>query len=151
VDGKPENADLDRFVTAQNAGGTYARAVAELTAGRKVSHWMWFVFPQLAGLGYSSMSRRYAIASLAEARAYLSHPVLGARLRECAGALLGAPAGRSAEQILGEIDAQKLQSSMTLFRRADPGPTVFADVLDRYFDGARDPMTERLLSDGPPG
>src|SRR5215470_19228805 len=106
--------DLQRFVTAQDAGGTYQRAVAELRAGRKTSHWMWFVFPQIAGLGYSPASRTYAITSLDEARAYLAHPVLGARLIECATILTGLT-GRTAEQIFGEVDAQKLHSSTTLF------------------------------------
>src|SRR5688572_30698624 len=109
--------DLDRFVAAQE--GVYRSALDELRAGRKTGHWMWFVFPQVAGLGSSDMSRRYAIGSLAEARAYLAHPILGARLRECARALL-AVRGRGAEAILGDIDARKLRSSMTLFHRADP-------------------------------
>ena len=120
---------------AQDAGGTYERALAELRAGHKVSHWMWFVFPQVAGLGHSSTSRRYAIASLAEARAYLEHPLLGARLREAAGAVL-ALSGPSAEDIFGPLDAQKLRSSMTLFMRADPAETLFAELIERYFAGA---------------
>ncbi len=127
--------DLQRFVTAQDDGGTYERALAELRAGRKTSHWMWFVFPQEAGLGQSAMSRRYAIGSPAEARAYLGHPVLGPRLRECAAALL-AVEGRSAVEILGEIDAMKLRSSMTLFAAADPGEPLFPAVLERYFAAA---------------
>jgi uncharacterized protein (DUF1810 family) len=109
---------LDRYVTAQERGGTYQRAVAELRAGAKVSHWMWFVFPQIAGLGMSAMSREYAISSIAEARAYLDHPVLGPRLVECAGIVAGTE-GRSAEQIFGPVDAMKLRSSMTLFAAAD--------------------------------
>src|SRR6266576_1503461 len=117
--------DLQRFVTAQDAGGTYQQALAELRAGRKASHWMWFVFPQIAGLGYSPTARSYAITSLAEARAYLAHPVLGPRLTQCAAILAGLPrrttAGlpsRTAEQIFGEIDALKLCSCMTLFMHA---------------------------------
>jgi uncharacterized protein (DUF1810 family) len=135
---------LDRFVTAQDAGGTYHRAAAELRRGSKTSHWMWFVFPQIAGLGQSPTSRRFAISSLDEARAYLAHPVLGPRLIECADIVAQTP-GRTAEQIFGELDAQKLHSSVTLFRRADPGQPVFAQVLDRYFDGLADPATDRLL------
>jgi uncharacterized protein (DUF1810 family) len=132
---------LQRFVAAQDAGGTYDRAAAELRGGRKASHWMWFVFPQIAGLGYSPTSRTYAITSLEEARAYLAHPVLGARLIECATILLGL-ADRTAEQIFGEIDAMKLHSSVTLFRHAAPGEPVFRDVLDRYFGGVPDSATE---------
>lgn len=137
--------DLQRFLDAQDEGGTYERALAELRAGRKRSHWMWFVFPQLTGLGSSAMSQRYAIASLAEAHAYLEQPLLGARLRECAAALL-ALEGRSAEQVMGTVDAVKLRSSMTLFERADPGEPLFAAVLDRFYGGERDGATERLLS-----
>ena len=136
--------DLRRFVEAQDAGGTYERAVAELRAGRKTSHWMWFVFPQIAGLGRSPTAQRYAIASLDEARAYLQHPVLGPRLRECAGVLAELD-GASAEEILGAIDATKLRSSMTLFARAAPNERVFGEVLDRYFGGAHDEETERRL------
>jgi uncharacterized protein (DUF1810 family) len=137
--------DLQRFVAAQDAGGTYRRAVAELRNGRKDSHWMWFIFPQIAGLGYSQASRTYAISSLEEARAYLAHPVLGARLIECAVILTGGP-GRTAEQIFGEVDALKLRSSMTLFMHAAPGEPVFRRVLDRYFDGVPDSVTEQLLA-----
>ncbi|HVD86234.1 MAG TPA: DUF1810 domain-containing protein [Solirubrobacterales bacterium] len=136
---------LQRFVEAQDEGGTYARALAELRAGRKRSHWMWFVFPQIAGLGKSPTSRAYAIRSLGEAKAYLEHPVLGPRLRECARALLEV-SGRTAEQILGGIDAVKLRSSMTLFARADPDEPLFQQVLDRYYGGEPDEATERLLS-----
>jgi uncharacterized protein (DUF1810 family) len=125
---------LQRFLDAQDADGTYERALAELRAGRKQSHWMWFVFPQEAGLGRSPMSQHYAIGSLEEARAYLEHPVLGARLRECAAALLDLE-GRSAEEILGGIDALKLRSSMTLFASADPEEPLFARVLDHYYAG----------------
>ena len=133
--------DLERFVAAQNAGGTYDRAIAELRRGRKTSHWMWFVFPQIAGLGQSSMSRTYAIASLEEAQAYLRHPVLGPRLRECAEVVASARAG-TAVDIFGDIDAVKLRSSMTLFSRADPTEASFQRVLDRYFGGVADPATE---------
>ncbi len=136
--------DLQRFVTAQDAGATYDHAVAELRGGRKTSHWMWFVFPQIAGLGYSPTSRTYAITSLDEARAYLSHPVLGPRLTECAATLAGL-AGRTAEQIFGEVDAMKLQSSMTLFMHAAPGEPVFRQVLDQYFGGIPDSATERRI------
>ncbi|MFI5844268.1 DUF1810 domain-containing protein [Catenuloplanes sp. NPDC051500] len=136
-------ADLQRFVDAQE--DVHDRALAELRAGEKRSHWMWFVFPQLAGLGRSEMAQRYAISSLDEARAYLDHPVLGARLRECTRAVLDA-APRSAEQIFGGIDAVKLRSSMTLFARAaGPDETLFADVLAAYFDGAADPLTTQKL------
>lgn len=135
---------LDRFLAAQDAGGSYERAVAELRAGAKASHWMWFVFPQIAGLGQSPTSRRFAISSLAEARAYLAHPVLGPRLAECATIMAGL-AGHTAEQIFGGIDALKLRSSMTLFLRADPTRQVFAQVLDVYFGGVPDAATERLV------
>jgi uncharacterized protein (DUF1810 family) len=137
-------ADLERFVRAQDDGQTFERAVAELRRGRKSSHWMWFVFPQIAGLGQSPMSTRYAISSLGEARAYLGHPVLGSRLLECAR-ILAERHDRSAQQIFGELDARKLQSSMTLFARAAPDEPVFTDVLDRYFGGTPDPATEQRL------
>jgi uncharacterized protein (DUF1810 family) len=136
---------LQRFLDAQDAGGTYERALGELRAGRKTSHWMWFVFPQIAGLGHSAMSREYAISSLAEAKAYLAHPVLGPRLRECSRALLE-HGDSSALEILGEIDAVKLRSSMTLFARAAPEKPVFREVLDRFYGGAIDEATERLLA-----
>ena len=136
---------LERFVSAQDARGTYDAALAELRAGRKTSHWMWFVFPQLAGLGLSETSRRYAISSLDEARAYLAHPVLGPRLQECARALLGLD-GRTATEILGPVDALKLRSSLTLFARAAPEDPVFGEVLDRYFDGRPDEATDALLA-----
>ena len=138
---------LQRFVEAQDEGGTYDRALGELRAGRKRSHWMWFVFPQVEGLGRSPTAQVYAIDSLAEARAYLAHPLLGPRLRECARALLDLDGG-SAEEILGPIDAVKLRSSMTLFARADPGEPLFADVLERYYDGERDGATEEILGQG---
>jgi uncharacterized protein (DUF1810 family) len=136
------NDQLDRFLTAQEA--VYARALAELRAGRKRSHWMWFVFPQIAGLGTSAMSQHYAIASLDEARAYLAHPILGARLRECAGVVAESEAP-SAELLLGGIDAVKLRSSMTLFHRADPDDPTFSAVLEKYFDGRADPATVQRL------
>jgi uncharacterized protein (DUF1810 family) len=136
--------NLERFVAAQDAGGTYDRAVGELRAGRKTSHWMWFVFPQIAGLGQSAMSREFAISSLEEARAYTTHPVLGPRLIECADIVAACP-GRSAAEIFGGIDAQKLQSSMTLFRRAMPETSEFEAVLNRYFDGQPDPATDSRL------
>ena len=132
---------LDRFVQAQD--GVYDDALAELTAGRKRTHWMWFVFPQIAGLGSSPTAQRYAIRSLDEARAYLAHPVLGPRLRECAQALLAVP-GRPAHEILGHPDDMKLRSSMTLFARAADEPALFEAVLDRFYDGP-DPHTLALL------
>jgi uncharacterized protein (DUF1810 family) len=131
---------LERFVQAQDAGGTFQRAVAELRAGRKVSHWMWFVFPQVEGLGLSAMSQRYAISGLAEARAYLQHPVLGTRLVECATVLAGTD-GKSAAEILGPVDAMKLRSSMTLFAAAAPDQPAFSAVLTKYFGGAPDEAT----------
>jgi uncharacterized protein (DUF1810 family) len=134
---------LERFVAAQDRGGTYERAVAELRAGAKVSHWMWFVFPQVAGLGLSAMAREFAISSVAEARAYLAHPVLGPRLRECAG-VVAATEGRPAERIFGPVDAMKLRSSMTLFDAAEPpeaGQNVFRSVLAKHFDGEPDQAT----------
>ena len=132
---------LQRFVAAQDAGGTYDHATAELRAGRKTSHWMWFVFPQITGLGYSPASRMYAITSLGEARAYLAHPVLGARLIECATILTGLT-GSTAEQIFGEVDALKLRSSITLFMHAAPREPVFRQLLDQYFGGEPDSATE---------
>jgi uncharacterized protein (DUF1810 family) len=138
---------LGRFKIAQDEDGTYTRALAELRAGRKQGHWMWFVFPQLAGLGQSAMSRTYAISSLAEARAYLHHPVLGRRLIECTRILAGLE-GRTAHDVFGSIDAMKLHSSITLFMHASPDDALFRDVLARYFDGAADQATERLLRAG---
>jgi uncharacterized protein (DUF1810 family) len=136
--------DLQRFVDAQDQGDTYAAALAELRAGRKTTHWMWFVFPQIAGLGQSPISRRFAISSLDEAQAYLADPVLGPRLIESARALTQLPI-TSAEEVFGPIDALKLRSSMTLFRRADPEEPMFSQVLDQYFGGEADIGTERLL------
>jgi uncharacterized protein (DUF1810 family) len=138
---------LERFVSAQNQAGTYATAVEELRAGRKRSHWMWFVFPQVAGLGQSSVSRTYAISSLDEARAYLAHPILGPRLIECAHILCDLE-GRTAQDIFGGIDAIKLRSSMTLFAYADSANPIFGQVLEAYFGGAPDDATERLLGVG---
>ena len=131
--------DLERFVRAQDEHQTYTHAVGELRAGRKTGHWMWFVFPQIAGLGRSAMAQAYAIADLAEARAYLLHPVLGPRLVECAEIMAG-HRDKTAEQILGGIDAMKLRSSMTLFAAADPQQPVFRAVLDQFFAGP-DPET----------
>ena len=131
--------DLDRFVAAQD--GSYQRALAEMRAGAKRSHWMWWIFPQIAGLGRSETARTYAIASLDQARAYLAHPVLGARLREAAEAAVSARG--TAEAIFGGIDAMKLRSSMTLFEAAADGAAgaPFRAVLDRFFAGQRDPDT----------
>jgi uncharacterized protein (DUF1810 family) len=140
--------DLSRFVEAQDSAGTYEGALSELRAGSKHGHWMWFIFPQIAGLGQSPTSRKYAISSLDEARAFLNHPVLGARLLDCARAILAVD-GRSAEQILGGIDARKLHSSSTLFLRAAPDEAVFQQTLDKYFGGVPDEATDRILSSAP--
>jgi uncharacterized protein (DUF1810 family) len=140
-----EHFHLDRFKAAQDEGGTYERALSELRAGRKATHWMWFVFPQLEGLGQSAISRRYAIHSLEEARAYLEDPVLGMRLRDCAESLTRLE-GLSAERIFGGIDAVKLRSSMTLFALAAPEETCFTQVLQDYFAGVPDPDTEALIA-----
>ncbi|KYG19169.1 calpastatin [Bradyrhizobium sp. AT1] len=134
--------DLQRFVRAQDP--VYRDVQAELTRGRKQSHWMWFVFPQIAGLGFSVMSQRYAIGSRAEARAYLAHPVLGARLVECTGLVL-AVEGRSINAILGAPDDAKFHSSMTLFGAVSDQP-IFGDALARYFAGERDSATLEILS-----
>jgi uncharacterized protein (DUF1810 family) len=138
---------LARFVAAQDRGGTYERAVAELRAGAKVSHWMWFVFPQVAGLGMSAVSRQFAISGADEARAYLDHPVLGPRLRECS-AIVASAEGLSAERIFGPVDAMKLRSSMTLFAAAadEASGALFREVLAKYFGGVPDEATvTRLL------
>jgi uncharacterized protein (DUF1810 family) len=140
--------DLARFVEAQ--AGCYARVLAELAAGEKTSHWMWFIFPQLQGLGSSPMARRYALAGLAEAHAYLEHPTLGARLRECTRAVL-AVRGRTAHEIFGSPDDFKLRSCLTLFAQAasaSPAPEnrVFGEALAKYFGGAGDPRTLELLT-----
>jgi uncharacterized protein (DUF1810 family) len=133
---------LERFVSAQQ--GVYEGALRELRQGRKTGHWIWFIFPQLAGLGRSETSRFYGIESLAEARAYLDHPVLGARLRECAGAVL-ATSGRTAEDIFGSLDAMKVRSSMTLFQRAAPDEVLFTQVVERFYGGVGDNATDALL------
>jgi uncharacterized protein (DUF1810 family) len=134
--------DLERFVTAQD--GVMDRVRAELRRGRKASHWMWFVFPQVAGLGSSPTAQRYAISGLDEARAYLAHPVLGPRLVECAELAAGVERG-SAQEVFGYPDDLKLRSSVTLFARAAPDHPAFRAVLDRYFDGEPDPRTLELL------
>ncbi|PSJ64226.1 DUF1810 domain-containing protein [Pseudaminobacter soli (ex Li et al. 2025)] len=134
--------DLVRFVSAQDP--VIAEVCAELKNGRKTSHWMWFVFPQIAGLGMSAMSQRYAIGSLGEARAYLEHPVLGTRLRLCVSLLLEVE-GRSAHEIFGSPDDRKLRSSLTLFEQAAPEDPIFRQALDRYFGGAADQATLDLL------
>jgi len=135
--------DLDRFVRAQDLRGTYDHALEELRREHKTGHWMWFIFPQVAGLGQSPTSKQYAISSLEEAKAYLLHPVLGPRLLECAR-VIAAAENPSASQILGDVDAQKLRSSMTLFSKADPECVVFMQVLDRYFGGIPDPFTDKF-------
>lgn len=129
---------LERFVAAQEQ--IYPRALAELRAGEKRSHWMWFVFPQIAGLGHSAMAQRYAIADRSEAEAYLAHPLLGPRLDDCTDALLGWAGQKTAEAILGPVDALKLCSSMTLFEAAGGAPR-FARTLDAFCAGQRDPQT----------
>jgi uncharacterized protein (DUF1810 family) len=139
-----EPCDLERFVTAQNADGTYDQVTEELRRGQKTSHWMWFVFPQIAGLGRSEIARRYAISSIEEARAYVAHPLLGPRIIACAGIVAGLQ-GRTARGIFGEVDAQKLRSSMTLFHEAAPGEPSFRQVIDIYFDGREDPATTQRI------
>lgn len=136
--------DLDRFVTAQDP--VYSRVTEELRGGRKQSHWMWFVFPQIVGLGSSDMARRYAVASLEEARAYLAHPVLGVRLRECTALALETKA-KSADEIFGHPDDLKFHSCMTLFAHAarEDTETEFRKALDRFFDGKEDEETLRRL------
>ena len=134
---------LERFVAAQAAEG-FDRAIGELRRGHKTGHWMWFIFPQVEGLGQSAMSRTFAISSLREAKAYLDHPVLGPRLLECTETLVET-AGRSAEEILGRVDAQKLRSSMTLFTRAAPDNPLFKLVIERHFGGVPDPATDDRL------
>jgi uncharacterized protein (DUF1810 family) len=135
--------ELNRFLQAQER--SYARALSEIKNGRKTSHWMWYVFPQFLGLGQSEMSRRYAIQSVAEARAYLEHPILGQRLRECCEAAL-AVEGRSAHQIFGSPDDFKLKSCATLFAHTSPAGSVFHRVLDKYFEGSPDDRTLRLMA-----
>ncbi|MFL6672934.1 MAG: DUF1810 domain-containing protein [Massilia sp.] len=135
--------DLERFVTAQDE--VYKTVLAELRAGRKQSHWMWFIFPQVTGLGRSEISQKYAIGSSDEAAAYLAHPVLGSRLRECANLVL-AIEDRSAQEIFGSPDDRKFQSSMTLFADVAPHEAVFQACLDKYFDGRADAATLEHLS-----
>ena len=145
--GDPDN--LQRFVGSQSE--VYADVTRELTDGRKQTHWMWFVFPQLKGLGRSATAHHFGITSLDEARAYLAHPVLGPRLRECAGLLRDHPGPRGIEQILGPVDALKLRSSMTLFSQASAEHSdreLFGAVLDRYFAGEPDERTLAMLSEG---
>jgi uncharacterized protein (DUF1810 family) len=134
--------DLQRFVDAQNT--VYDRVRAELKSGRKKTHWMWFIFPQIAGLGHSAMAQRYAISSLREAEAYLDHAILGPRLRECTRLVIGVE-GRSAREILGPPDDMKFRSCLTLFAHAAPDEQIFRDALDKYFNGDFDRSTiERL-------
>ena len=135
--------DLQRFVDAQ--AGTYEQALAEINAGLKRSHWMWFIFPQIDGLGSSPTARHYAIKSRDEARAYLQHPVLGPRLLECAAAVLVIDA-KSAREIFGAPDDLKLRSSATLFAAVSPSGSIFARLLDKYFGGEADPRTLGLMS-----
>lgn len=135
--------DLERFVTAQEAD--YHIALAEIRRGSKRSHWMWYIFPQIDGLGHSAMSRRYAIRSLDEARAYLDHPLLGQRYRDCVGVLQDLT-GTTAEQVFGTVDAAKLRSSLTLFQATGNEP-LFGAALERWFGGSRDPRTLARLGD----
>ena len=134
--------DLERFVQAQE--GVYEGVLRELRAGRKTGHWIWFIFPQLVGLGRSELSQFYGIESIDEARAYLEHPVLGPRLRECVGAVL-ATSGITAEGIFGSLDAMKVRSSMTLFHQAAPDEPLFGEALERFYAGVRDERTDTLL------
>lgn len=143
-----EQTALLRYVEAQ--AKTYAVALQELQAGRKRSHWMWFIFPQLRGLGKSNMAYRYGVAGLEEAKAYLCHPVLGARLRECCAALL-AHKDRRIEDILGELDARKLRSSMTLFALASDDGGLFRPVLETFFDGQADRRTIDMIENNKGG
>jgi uncharacterized protein (DUF1810 family) len=137
---------LDRFLRAQDDGGTFEQALAELQAGAKRSHWMWFIFPQIAGLGRSDTARYFAVADVDEAAAFLAHPVLGPRLRTCTEAMLAWAGRRGAVAILGPVDAQKFASSMTLFERVDPAPSSrFGEALDLFHEGARDPLTLALI------
>ncbi len=139
--------DLARFVRAQDDGGTYTGALDELRSGRKRGHWIWFVLPQVAGLGRSATSQQYALSGLAEARAYLGHPVLGPRLLACCQALL-ALEETDPVRVLGQVDATKLRSCMTLFALAAPDEPAFREVLGRFFAGRPDPATERLVAAG---
>lgn len=139
---RPDPFDLARFLAAQDP--IYADALGEIRAGNKRSHWMWFVFPQASGLGTSHTARHYAIRSVAEARAYLAHPTLGHRLRQCAETLLRIK-GTSVSEIFGYPDDVKLRSSMTLFASVAEEDSVFDEVLKRYFGGKRDPLTLRFI------
>jgi uncharacterized protein (DUF1810 family) len=140
---------LERFVSAQS--GVYARVLVELRAGEKRTHWMWFVFPQIAGLGSSATAQMYAISGRAEAAAYLAHPLLGPRLREATALVNAAPAGRSLDRIFGYPDDLKFRSSMTLFAAVAPEERVFRDALERYGEGRGDQATLRLLERDSPG
>jgi uncharacterized protein (DUF1810 family) len=140
--------DLARFVSAQ--AEDFATALAEISAGRKTSHWMWYIFPQFDGLGFSAMSKQYAIRSAAEARAYLAHPLLGPRLVRCCVAALEVE-GKSAREIFGSPDDMKLRSSATLFASVSPPGSVFEQVLVKYFEDQRDPKTLSLLAAADPG
>jgi uncharacterized protein (DUF1810 family) len=144
--GTDDPYDLSRFLRAQE--GDYERALAEIRSGRKRTHWMWYVFPQFAGLGFSPTSQHYAIQSVEEAKAYLEHPVLGPRLRECAEAVLGVE-GRSAAAIFGSPDDLKLRSCATLFASVSPRGSVFDRLLEKYHGGERDDKTLRLLGISP--
>jgi uncharacterized protein (DUF1810 family) len=141
MSGSEDPYNLARFVSAQE--DNYAEALAEVRSGRKRSHWMWYIFPQIDGLGWSATSRFYAIKNIDEARAYLNHPVLGQRLRECAQAVLGVN-GRSATEIFGSPDDVKLRSCATLFALVSPAGSVFAQIIAKYFDGERDEKTVEL-------
>ncbi len=134
--------DLDRFVAAQQAD--YERALGELRRGRKQSHWMWYIFPQVQGLGHSFMSRRYALSGVEEARAYLAHPVLGPRLLECCRAALETGSSTPRE-VFGTPDDLKFRSCLTLFALADPAEPVFAELLDKFYGGKKDPQTLDIL------
>jgi len=139
----PDIYNLQRFLSAQER--VYDTVLAELRAGRKSSHWIWFIFPQIAGLGHSAMAQQFAIASLDEANAYLEHPVLGQRLRECTQLVLDVN-GRSAEEIFGSPDYLKFRSCMTLFMTAATDNTIFNAALDKYFDGQPDQLTLDILA-----
>ncbi len=142
-DASPDSYGLHRFVEAQESN--YLQVLAELRAGRKQSHWSWYILPQIRGLGSSSMSVRYAISGLAEAKAYLEHPVLGTRLQETVAAL-NAHRGLSAAQILGQVDAQKFHSCLTLFNRVPGASPHFRAALEKYFSAAEDPSTIAILA-----
>lgn len=137
-----DDFNLERFVAAQR--DTYDRALREITEGQKRTHWIWFIFPQITGLGHSAMAQRYAIRSLDEARAYLTHSVLGPRLLECVAALQALPVP-DAEAVFGPVDAMKVRSSLSLFAEADPAQPLFAAALKRWFAGRKDPRTIELL------